>query len=212
MKELKESYKKYKGVIKERLSDFKANWLDEKKVFSELIFCLLTPQSKAIACNACVKELFKLGIENWKKENVRSVLKGRTRFYRCKTENVLEAKRMFFKDGKLRIKEVLISTGIEKDRFKTREWLAKNVRGLGLKESSHFLRNIGFYENIAIIDRHILKNMKRYGIIKEFPKSLTKKKYYELEQKLKEFSKRIGIPMHELDLLFWAKETGYVFK
>ncbi len=212
MEELRESYEKHKGVIRERLSEFKANWLDEEKVFFELIFCLLTPQSKAIACDACVKELFKLGIENWNEEDVENILRGRSRFYRCKTRNILETKKTFFKDGKLRIKKVLIGTGIEKDRFKTREWLTKNVRGLGLKESSHFLRNIGFYENIAIIDRHILKNMKKYGVVNEVPKAITKKKYYELEEKLREFSNKIGIPMHELDLLFWASETGFVFK
>ena len=29
---------------------------------------------------------------------------------------------------------------------------------MSYKEASHFLRNIGFGENIAILDRHILKN------------------------------------------------------
>ncbi len=212
MKELRESYEKYKGVIKERLSEFKANWLDEEKVFFELIFCLLTPQSKAVRCNNAVNELFNIGVENWGKEEVKKVLKGKVRFYRQKALNILKAKGLFFQEGKLVIRETLKKHKIEDDKFKTREWLVENVRGLGLKEASHFLRNIGFYENLAIIDRHILKNMKKYGVIKEVSKAITKKKYYELEEKLREFSNKIGIPMHELDLLFWASETGFVFK
>jgi N-glycosylase/DNA lyase len=212
MRKLKEDYARFCGIIKERLSELKANWASEEAVFAELIFCLLTPQSKAVSCDTAVKELFAVGIENWNARIIEEVLKGKTRFYKQKARNILQAKKLFVREGKLKIKEILEKQHIGEDRFKVREWLVQNVRGLGLKEASHFLRNIGFYENIAIIDRHILKNMKRYGIINEVPKTITKRKYYELEQKLREFSSRIGIPMEELDLLFWASETGFVFK
>ncbi|MCD6478456.1 MAG: N-glycosylase/DNA lyase [Candidatus Diapherotrites archaeon] len=212
MRELRESYAKLCGIIKERLSEFKANWLDEKAVFAELIFCLLTPQSKAVSCYEAVRELFAIGIENWNMHSVENVLKGKTRFHRRKARNILQAKELFVCKNKLKIKEILQKQHINEDRLKTREWLVRNVRGLGLKEASHFLRNIGFYENIAIIDRHILKNMEKYGIISKVPKAITKKRYYELEHKLREFGMRIGIPMHEIDMLFWASETGFVFK
>lgn len=212
MQGLKKSYSKFCGVIKERLSEFKANWHSDEKVFAELIFCLLTPQSKAVSCNKAVNELFSIGVESWNKEKIEGILKGKTRFYKQKALNILKAKELFFRKEKLAIRGILKEHWIEKDKFKMREWLIENVRGLGLKEASHFLRNIGFYENIAIIDRHILKNMKKYGVISEIPKAITKKKYYELEEKLRAFSNKIGIPMHELDLLFWASETGFVFK
>ena len=86
------------------------------------------------------------------------------------------------------------------------------MKGLGYKEASHFLRNIGVGLDLAILDRHIIKNLKRYGVIEEVPKSLTPKKYLEIEEKMKEFARRIDIPMPELDLLFWSMETGEVFK
>ena len=88
----------------------------------------------------------------------------------------------------------------------------KNVNGLGYKETSHFLRNIGLGKNFAILDRHILKNLKRYGVIKSIPKTLTRKKYLEIERKMKKFSEKIKIPLAELDLLFWSEETGEIFK
>jgi N-glycosylase/DNA lyase len=92
-----------------------------------------------------------------------------------------------------------------------RLWLVKNVKGLGWKESSHFLRNIG-HRNLAILDRHILRNLVRLGVLPDLPKSLTATNYLQIEGKFRKFSKRIGIPMDELDLLFWSMETGEILK
>jgi len=41
---------------------------------------------------------------------------------------------------------------------------------------------------------------------------LTKKRYLEIEEKVRRFSREIDIPMGELDLLLWSKETGWIFK
>ena len=84
--------------------------------------------------------------------------------------------------------------------------------GLGYKEASHFLRNIGLGEEFAILDRHILRNLARLKVIPEVPVSITKKRYLEIEEKLRRFAADIGIPVAELDLLFWSKETGWIFK
>ena len=98
-----------------------------------------------------------------------------------------------------------------KDSNKLREFLVQNVKGFGLKESSHYLRNIG-YRDLAILDRHILKNLHKYNVINEIPSNLTPKTYLEIEDKFKEFSSKLNIPLDELDLLFWSMETGEVFK
>jgi N-glycosylase/DNA lyase len=50
------------------------------------------------------------------------------------------------------------------------------------------------------------------GVIDEIPTTLSKKKYLEIERKMKAFSEKIGIPMGHLDLLLWYKEAGEVFK
>ena len=90
--------------------------------------------------------------------------------------------------------------------------MVDNVKGLGWKEASHFLRNIGHYEDMVILDRHILKNLLKHGAIDEIPETLTDKRYFEIEEKFKQFSKEIKIPVEEIDLLFWSEETGEVFK
>ena len=74
-----------------------------------------------------------------------------------------------------------------------------------------FLRNIGI-EEFAILDRHVLKNLKKYNVIDDIPKCLTPKKYMEIEEKMRSFAKSVDIPFSHLDLLFWSEETGEIFK
>jgi N-glycosylase/DNA lyase len=94
-----------------------------------------------------------------------------------------------------------------------RDWLVENIKGYGYKEASHFLRNIGLGRDIAILDRHILKNLKRYGVISKIPDSVgSRKVYLDIEERMRRFSKRSGIPMDALDLVFWSMQTGFIFK
>ena len=91
-----------------------------------------------------------------------------------------------------------------------RECLVRKIKGLGYKESSHFLRNIGF-ENLAIIDFHIIDILVNHNIIKK-PKSMNKKKYLEIERILKELAKKTNLNLAELDLYLWYLETGKILK
>ena len=79
-----------------------------------------------------------------------------------------------------------------------------------MKESSHFLRNIGFFD-VAIIDFHIVDLLVKIGLIQK-PKSLTKAKYLEIEAILKELSEKVSLTLGELDLFLWYLETGKVLK
>jgi len=105
-----------------------------------------------------------------------------------------------------------VETVSELPPLKAREWLVRNVKGMGMKEASHFLRNIGLGENLAILDRHILKNLKKLGTIDDIPSHLSISKYLEIEEKMREFSSRTNIPMSHLDLVLWCRETGEIFK
>lgn len=203
-------YHEKKSAIQDRLLEFKKvmQWNDAD-VFAELSFCLLTPQSSAKVCWAAIIKLREHSL----------LLKGTTsdlgphlsqvRFGESKAKYIVEAREMFSKNGQLSLKSKISSFY---NPFVLREWLVENVKGLGYKEASHFLRNIGLGEEFAILDRHILRNLNRLGVIPEIPVSITKKRYLEMEEKLRRFSAQIGIPMADLDLLFWSKETGWIFK
>ena len=197
--------------IARRLDDFKSVWDNgtDEDIFAELVFCLFTPQSKAKSCWASVNIILgkKLLLKGTKTEIARE-LNG-VRFHNNKAGYVVLARQQFTHNGKILIKPLI--SGF-KDVFETREWLVKNVKGLGYKEASHFLRNIGFGDKITILDRHILKNLKKSGVIKQIPSSITKKIYLEIEKKMINFAKKINIPLGHLDLLFWCNETGEIFK
>jgi len=96
--------------------------------------------------------------------------------------------------------------------YKMRSWLAANVKGLGMKEASHFLRNIGLGQKLAILDRHILRNLVEMGALDELPKSISEKRYLHIESILLELADDIDIPPDHLDLLLWYKEAGEIFK
>ncbi|MCU0650748.1 MAG: N-glycosylase/DNA lyase [Candidatus Omnitrophica bacterium] len=209
LKVLKQTYDQKKKAIADRLNDFKrAGASCDRDIFGELCFCILTPQSKAVKCDEIIRKLkeTKLLFEGDAKQ-ISPHVKG-ARFYKNKTGYLVTAREHLSHGGRIRIKDKIDS----KDPVSTREWLVKNIKGIGYKEASHFLRNIGLGEDLAILDVHILRNLKAMGVISEIPKSLTKKRYLEIEEKLRRFSKDCGIPAGHLDILFWSMATGRIFK
>jgi len=204
MKELKSNYKKYWKDIRQRLKEFEK--VTHPNMFYELCFCLTTPQSNAKKCNEAVCLLAGKDLLNSKVhlQEMHQILQPRTRFFRNKSRYILLMKRDYES-----IKCIVAGKNISPEEI--REELVLRVKGMGMKESSHFLRNIGF-KNLAILDRHILRNLVKYKVIPELPGSLNKKNYLEIEKKFQSFAKKVKIPMDELDLLFWAAETGEVFK
>ncbi|MBS3091667.1 N-glycosylase/DNA lyase [Candidatus Pacearchaeota archaeon] len=194
-------YAERKNQIKSRLNDFKS--LKDKEYFNELLFCLLTPQSNAQSCWKAVLELKKVNLEKAKKTQVADILKSKTRFHNNKAGYILEAARNWND-----IKEKLNNN----NSIELRNWLAENVKGFGYKEAGHFLRNIGKSNNkIAILDRHILRNLKDMKVIEE-DKIKNKNHYFKVENNFLKFSNKIKIPIDELDLLFWSKKNREVFK
>jgi N-glycosylase/DNA lyase len=208
--EIKQVYSKFKEEIENRRDKFKkiGKNATPEELFVELAFCILTPQSKAKMCWEAVLEMSKKDIllRGTKKAINKELQK--VRFKNKKTDYLLEARNKFFKDNNS------IYNNIKKTKSPValREYLVKNVKGIGYKEASHFLRNIGLGAEIAILDRHILRNLVGLGVIKKYPTNLSEKKYVEIEVKMKKLSKHLDIPMDTLDHVFWAKETGEVFK
>ncbi len=211
LKDLLSSYNKIKMSIKKRIREFRRlHKKSDDDIFGELCFCLMTANANALKCDEALKAL-KAGDHHLKScaRSIRSRIKGRVRFHNKKALFIIGARRLFKKGRGLDIKSK-IST---KDIIATRDWFVDNIKGMGYKEASHFLRNIGLGRNIAILDRHILKNLKRYGVIAKIPDSVgSRKVYMGIEDKMRLFSKSSGIPLDELDLLFWSLQTGFIFK
>lgn len=207
MKELVEAVERLrksgiKEVIERRLGEFEElGRKSSPELFRELSFCLLTANSSAERCMRIQEEAGD-GFLELPREQLEGMLKKHGhRFPSARAGYILEAR----KNSSLR--DVISSAGSGQE---AREWLVRNVKGLGYKEASHFLRNIGF-KNLAIIDFHIIDLLGRYGLI-EKPKSLGRKRYLEIENILKSLSERLGMSLAELDLYLWYMETGKVLK
>lgn len=205
-------HEELKDQIAARLSEFKEMSVSgsEEDIFAELVFCILTPQSKAKSCDGAVRCLIDDDIlMSGNDVQIAQVLKGKVRFHNNKARCIVEARRRFTTKGEIAIRD--IAFGFE-NPMGAREWLVKNIKGLGYKEAGHFLRNIGMGEDLAILDRHILKNLVVFGVIEEVPGSQSPKRYLEIEDKMKKFAENVKIPTSHLDLLLWYKETGEIFK
>jgi len=205
MQELRDFYVKNGEEIRQRLADFsKLREADEKRLFYELCFCIMAVQTSGIKSWEVAKRLKEENFLDNGTSPERFLREGYIRFHNNKSNYLLEARKNFI--------NVVEKLRTEEDPKQMREWLVENVKGFGMKEASHFLRNIGRTQELAILDRHILRNMERHGFIEEIPKSLTKKKYLEIEQNFQKMAKTLNMKPAELDLLLWAKEVGVVFK
>lgn len=203
VEELLASHRQRKNAIRQRLREFAA--VPKEEYFYELVYCLLTPQSSAVNAAKAVEalkaaDLYGSDIEPAALLHQKSFY---IRFHNTKGRHLLLAKQQF---GEIMTR---LSNGAASSDV--RDWLVHNVKGLGWKEAAHFLRNIG-HRNLAILDRHILKNLTYHGVIRFIPTTLTKKRYMNIEQRFLKFSGATGIPMDELDLLFWSRETGEILK
>jgi N-glycosylase/DNA lyase len=205
--------------VKELIADSSIRFIVERRVkefqctktksspswFEELTFCILTANSKAEMGLKCVEVLKRRNLVfTGSQEVVATSLKEMGhRFALLRAEYIVSARK---KIDTLKDEVLSFSSSAA-----AREWLVKEFRGIGWKESSHFLRNVGFLD-LAILDRHILKIMLENKLISKHPKSLTRKKYLEFEDILREFSFGIDMPLGKLDLYLWYMKTGKILK
>jgi N-glycosylase/DNA lyase len=193
-----------KHLIRERLAEFSA--VPPSGYFYELVYCLLTPQSSAEHADNVVRSLREAQFAE-RGVDPEPMLRNPVsyiRFHKTKARHLLKAREEFPEIARV------LSNGSSPAEL--REWLAGNVLGFGFKEATHFLRNIGKNGGLAILDRHILRNLQRLKVIRTIPTSLSKKKYLSIERQFARFAEHIGISLDELDLLFWSMETGVIRK
>ncbi|MER3524810.1 MAG: DNA lyase [Ignavibacteria bacterium] len=200
---LLERYQTLREAIQSRLQEFAA--VPPSDYLYELIYCMLTPQSSAVHASRALEAL-KAEHALHDERIITDVLARREhyiRFHRTKARHIVAVMRQFDQIA------AVLNNGT--DAFERRRWLVQHVKGVGWKEASHFLRNVG-HRDLAILDRHILKNLQRHGVIRSLPKTLTAKRYLAIEQRFRRFAQTLGVSMDEVDLLFWSNETGQILK
>jgi len=194
-------------VISNRMSEFESfqNKLDnQEEIFRELCFCLLTANYSAEGGIKIQKSIGHGFIDLNQDELAKKLIELGHRFPNARAKFIVEARKHI--DNLPVILQSLSGNEL-------REWFVENVKGLGFKESSHFLRNIGFGD-YAIVDFHIIDILAEHELIEKIErgKGISKKKYLEIEGVLKQLGQALQINMAELDLYLWYLETGKVLK
>jgi N-glycosylase/DNA lyase len=192
-----------KDIIDGRIKEFKS--LGRKPVdelFKEVCFCILTANFNAERGIKIQKALGKDFLEAKEEELALRLKEQGHRFPNTRAKYIVEARK-----HKDMLREAIKKAGSEHG---LRDYLAKKIKGLGYKEASHFMRNIGF-DNCAIIDFHIVDILEEHALIKKV-KNLSNITYLHIESVLKTLADKLGLTLAELDLYLWYLETGKILK
>ncbi len=226
---LRAEYENKKEKIKERLNQFQKffnepySWYylnnelklllseakDDHRLFEELAFCIFTANTSAEMGLKAVDAVRNVLI-NGNSSDMTKRLEGIYRFNNVRPAHIMHTRNYLKNSLNFQLKNKIKSF---KDKNELRDFFAlnKDIKGLGYKEASHFLRNIGF-KGYAILDKHIINSLYEFGILKTNEKPKNAKEYLEIEQKFFDFSKQIGINIDELDLLLWSRKNGRILK
>ena len=209
--QIKRTHHERRGEIRDRLSEFAGIWRDgtDEHLWQEMVFCFFTGGCSArMGLNSieAVKPLLMHGSQ----QEIASALVGSHRYPNARSKYVVHSRQFLKEHCDMRLRDKLGGFDCALDR---RDWLVKErgIKGLGYKEASHFLRNIGF-RGYAILDKHVLRCLAELGIIDDPKPPNTRSRYLTVEEKLKQLTETIGIDFDEMDLVLWSMKTGVILK
>ena len=197
--------------IRQRIAEFDAVWASgtDEKLWEEMVFCFFTGGCSArMGLNSveAVRPILLTGNH----EELMNKLVGRHRYPRARSGYIVASRDFLQEHCGLRLREKLNSFDDDSER---RDWLVKEkrIKGLGYKEASHYLRNIGL-KGYAILDKHVLRSLAELKIIDDPKPPNTRSKYLMFEQALKKLANSLEIDFDELDLVLWSLKTGEILK
>ena len=206
-----EVHRQRAAEIRARLAEFSDVWRSgsDARLWEEMVFCIFTAGASARMGLRSI-EAVRPYLLDGTHEELSSALRGVHRYPRARARYVIETRDYLQRTCGLRLRQKLASFADPQAR---RDWLARerSIKGVGYKEASHFLRNIGF-RGYAILDKHILRSLAELGRIESAAPPTTRARYLEVEGRLKRFADEIQIDFDELDLVLWSMKTGEVLK
>lgn len=212
IKILQDSYFAKQTAIRSRLAEFDAirEHGSDDLLFEELVYCIFTAGCSARMGLNSVARVRKYLCKSTHLK-LETLLMGAHRYPRARAGYIIHTRNFLRSDCRMCLRDRLDSFG--NDAIARRDFFAANkgIKGIGYKEASHYLRNIG-YRGYAILDKHILNTMFEFGIIDDPKPPATKKKYLVIEETMRKFAADINIDFDELDLLLWSNKTGEILK
>jgi N-glycosylase/DNA lyase len=210
---IRATHKARKEEIRARLDQFRDVWREgsDAQLWEELVFCIFTAGASAHMGLRAVEAVRPLLIDGQREDMTRALKNAGAHRFPVERPGYIVVTRNYLRehcDMALRRKLQGFANSIDR-----RDWLAqeKRIKGLGYKESSHFLRNIGFRGH-AILDKHVMSCLVDLGIVETAKPPATRARYLEIEERLRLFARAIRIDFDELDLVLWSMKTGEVLK
>jgi N-glycosylase/DNA lyase len=202
-----------RGEIRARLAEFREVWRtgSDARLWEELVYCIFTAGASARMGLRAVEAIRPLLFEGTREEMTRSLVEARAhRYPQARPGYIIVTRDFLQEDCGMRLRERLASFT---DSLVRRDWLARErrIKGLGYKEASHFLRNIGL-NGYAILDKHILRSLCELGITDSPDPPATRARYLQTEEHLRAFAHDLRIDFDELDLVLWSMKTGEILK
>ena len=181
----------------------------EDDLWKELVFCILGSRVKVEVVHAAIDRMDGMCLlsqplrntcfDQYEKDTV-TALSGGYPFYRVRANQIRRAAESLY-TSKGSILKLLDSTS---DVRSARRVLVAEVAGLGPKQASLFLRNIGYAKHIAILDVHVLTYLNRVGLTDTLLKSVSTLSQYEvLEDSFIEHAYAFGYSPDQFDLAVW---------
>ncbi len=199
--------------IRARLTEFDHVWhsRSDARLWEEMVYCIFTAGSSAASGMTAVNAVKPLLDKGSRAAITRALKKPPAyRFHNVRAEHIVATRQFLRANFSMRLRDKLESF---RDRDERRDWLARTpgIKGLGYKEASHFLRNIGF-KGYGILDKHIIRCLAELGVIDSAKPPTSRTRYVASESRMKDFAKDIGINFDELDLALWSMKTGKILK
>jgi N-glycosylase/DNA lyase len=199
--------------IRARLAEFREVWQTgtDERLWEELVYCIFTAGASARMGQKAVDAIRPLLFAGSHEEMTRVLIEQRAHRYPAARPGYIVVTRDYLlEDCGMRLRERLVDFD---DPLARRDWLAreKRIKGLGYKEASHFLRNIGL-KGYGILDKHILRSLAELGVTDSPQPPTTRARYLDIEGRLRCFARDIQVDFDELDLVLWSMKTGEILK
>jgi N-glycosylase/DNA lyase len=211
LEKIRAAHSERRREIRARLAEFEEvrRTATDERLWEELVFCIFTAGASArmgLGSIEAVRHLLGRGTH----EELASALQSKHRYPNSRSGYIVVTRAYLETDCQLRLRERLENF---EDPIERRDWLARTreIKGLGYKESSHFLRNVG-YRGYAILDKHILRCLAEVGVLDTPRPPATRARYLSTEERLRRFADDLGVDFDELDLVLWSMKTGEILK
>ena len=210
---IRATHKARRTEIQARLAEFEDVWRkgSDARLWEELVFCIFTAGASARMGMKAIEAVRPLLMNGKRAEMTKALKKAGAHRFPVERPGYIVVARNFLRDHcGFRLREQLQSFSNPIER---RDWLAqeKGIKGLGYKEASHFLRNIGL-KGHAILDKHVVRCLADLKIVENPRPPTSRGRYLEIEEKLKKLAVEVQVDFDELDLVLWSMKTGEVLK